>query len=85
MGAGLRSTSPPGRNETLAPRGGSPRWFPLVGSAERGGYLADGHGNSVPRFHVTWGTGPAVLAPFERQVRDAAGTGLVGLNFSGIA
>ena len=54
------------------------RWFPLVGWAERGGYLADGHGNSVPRFHVTWGTGPAVVAPFERQVRDAAGSGLVG-------
>ena len=50
------------------------RWFPLVGWAERGGYLADGHGNSVPRFHVTWGTGPAVVAPFERQVREAAGS-----------
>jgi choline dehydrogenase-like flavoprotein len=24
------------------------RWLPLVGWAERGGYLADGHGNSVP-------------------------------------
>ena len=57
------------------------RWFPLVGWAERGGYLADGHGNSVPRFHVTWGTGPAVVAPFERQVRDAAGAGLVELRF----
>ncbi len=57
------------------------RWFPLVGWAERGGYLADGHGNSVPRFHVTWGTGPAVVAPFERQVRRAADTGLVGLRF----
>ena len=34
------------------------RFFPIVGWAERGGYLADGHGNSVPRFHVTWGTGP---------------------------
>ena len=43
------------------------RWFPLVGWAERGGYLADGHGNSVPRFHVTWGTGPAVIAPFEQE------------------
>jgi uncharacterized protein len=52
------------------------RWFPLVGWAERGGYLADGHGNSVPRFHVTWGTGPAVVAPFERQVREAAAAGL---------
>ena len=57
------------------------RWFPLVGWAERGGYLADGHGNSVPRFHVTWGTGPAVVAPFARQVREAAATGLVGLRF----
>ena len=34
------------------------RWFPLVQWAERGGYTAPGHGNSVPRFHVTWGTGP---------------------------
>jgi uncharacterized protein len=57
------------------------RWFPLVGWAERGGYLADGHGNSVPRFHVTWGTGPAVIAPFERQVREAAAGGRVGLRF----
>jgi predicted oxidoreductase len=47
------------------------RFFPVVGWAERGGYLADGHGNSVPRFHVTWGTGPAVVAPFSRRVRDA--------------
>ena len=39
------------------------RWFPLVGWAERGGYLADGHGNSVPRFHVTWGTGQAWWRP----------------------
>jgi predicted oxidoreductase len=57
------------------------RWFPLVGWAERGGYLADGHGNSVPRFHVTWGTGPGVVAPFERQVRAAAAAGLVDFKF----
>ena len=57
------------------------RWFPLVAWAERGGYLADGHGNSVPRFHVTWGTGPGVLAPFERRVRDAEASGLVGFRF----
>jgi predicted oxidoreductase len=49
------------------------RWFPVVGWAERGGQLADGHGNSVPRFHVTWGTGPGVVAPFARRVRAAAG------------
>ncbi|MEM6276749.1 MAG: FAD-binding dehydrogenase [Pseudomonadota bacterium] len=40
------------------------RWFPVVGWAERGGSFADGHGNSVPRFHITWGTGPGVLKPF---------------------
>ncbi len=57
------------------------RWFPVVGWAERGGYLADGHGNSVPRFHVTWGTGPGVVAPFERRVRDAVAAGLVEFRF----
>jgi uncharacterized protein len=57
------------------------RWFPLVGWAERGGYLADGHGNSVPRFHLTWGTGPALVAPFERRVREAEASGLVGFRF----
>jgi predicted oxidoreductase len=57
------------------------RWFPLVSWAERGGYLADGHGNSVPRFHITWGTGPGLLAPFERLVRDAEASGLVGFRF----
>ena len=33
----------------------------------------DGHGNSVPRFHVTWGTGPGVVEPFVRRVRAAVG------------
>jgi len=53
------------------------RIFPVVGWAERGGGLAGGHGNSVPRFHLTWGTGPGVVAPFERRVREAVGKGLV--------
>ncbi len=57
------------------------RFFPLVGWAERGGYLADGHGNSVPRFHITWGTGPGLLAPFVRRVRAAAADGRVELRF----
>jgi predicted oxidoreductase len=57
------------------------RWFPVVGWAERGGHLADGHGNSVPRFHITWGTGPGVVAPFERRVRYAVAKGLVELRF----
>ncbi len=39
-------------------------FFPVVGWAERGGYGATGPGNSVPRFHITWGTGPGLLALF---------------------
>lgn len=57
------------------------RFFPVVGWAERGGYGAIGHGNSVPRFHVTWGTGPGVLAPFEYRVREAVKRGLIQLKF----
>lgn len=53
------------------------RVFPVVGWAERGGGLAGGHGNSVPRFHLTWGTGPGVVAPFERRVREAVAAGKV--------
>jgi predicted oxidoreductase len=57
------------------------RWFPIVGWAERGGYTATEHGNSVPRFHVTWGTGPGVIAPFVRRVREGAAKGRVSLRF----
>ncbi|HEX2074018.1 MAG TPA: FAD-binding dehydrogenase [Geodermatophilus sp.] len=57
------------------------RFFPVVGWAERGGYTATGHGNSVPRFHVVWGTGPGVVAPFARRVRAAVERGLVQLRF----
>ncbi|MEU8963692.1 FAD-binding dehydrogenase, partial [Streptomyces sp. NPDC048491] len=57
------------------------RFFPVVGWAERGGYDANGHGNSVPRFHITWGTGPGIVAPFERRVREAAARGLVRFAF----
>ncbi|NUU18306.1 FAD-binding dehydrogenase [Cellulomonas humilata] len=57
------------------------RWFPLVQWTERGGYLADGHGNSVPRFHLTWGTGPGVLEPFVRALLDARREGLVDVRF----
>ncbi len=55
------------------------RFFPVVGWAERGGALATGPGNSVPRFHIVWGTGPGVVAPFARQVRAAVDAGLVRL------
>jgi predicted oxidoreductase len=57
------------------------RFFPVVGWAERGGALATGHGNSVPRFHVTWGTGPGVIDPFLRRVRDGVSRGLVTFRF----
>lgn len=53
------------------------RFFPVVGWAERGGYLAEGHGNSVPRFHIVWGTGPGIVQPFENRVRKAMAEGLV--------
>ncbi|ANY09286.1 FAD-binding dehydrogenase [Pseudonocardia sp. HH130630-07] len=57
------------------------RWLPVVGWAERGGHLADGHGNSVPRFHLTWGTGPGVLEPFVRRVRAHAEAGRITWRF----
>lgn len=57
------------------------RWFPAVGWAERGGQGAGGPGNSVPRFHITWGTGPGVLEPFIRRVRAHAAAGRITLNF----
>ncbi|WP_050406351.1 FAD-binding dehydrogenase [Bradyrhizobium embrapense] len=57
------------------------RIFPVVGWAERGGYDAMGHGNSVPRFHVTWGTGPGIVEPFERRAREAAGNGQLVFKF----
>ena len=57
------------------------RIFPVVGWAERGGYDAMGHGNSVPRFHVTWGTGPGIVEPFERLARSAEKSGLLTFKF----
>jgi uncharacterized protein len=57
------------------------RWIPVVGWAERGGYGAIGHGNSVPRFHLTWGTGPGVLEPFVRRIRAHQRDGRVELKF----
>jgi predicted oxidoreductase len=57
------------------------RIFPIVGWAERGGYDAMSHGNSVPRFHVTWGTGPGVVEPFERRAREAETNGNLSFRF----
>jgi uncharacterized protein len=57
------------------------RFFPVVGWAERGDGRADGHGNSVPRFHITWGTGPGLVEPFARRVRAGVDARLVTLAF----
>lgn len=63
------------KREWLRERG--VRFFPIVSWAERGGYLAEGHGNSVPRFHITWGTGPGLVKPFEERVREAIQRGMI--------
>ena len=52
-------------------------FFPVVGWAERGGYTATGPGNSVPRFHITWGTGPGLVAPFQTAVESAEAQGRI--------
>jgi predicted oxidoreductase len=57
------------------------RIFPIVGWAERGGYDAMSHGNSVPRFHVSWGTGPGVVEPFVRRARQAQARGHLTFKF----
>lgn len=50
------------------------RWFPAVGWAER-------LRNRVPRFHITWGTGPGVLEPFVPRVRAHEAAGRVQFKF----
>ncbi|NSX53187.1 FAD-binding dehydrogenase [Parasulfitobacter algicola] len=57
------------------------RWFPVVGWAERGGAMAHGHGNSIPRFHVTWGTGTGVVKPFANRAYAAADAGKLSFAF----
>ncbi|MGL5930266.1 MAG: FAD-binding dehydrogenase [Dermatophilaceae bacterium] len=52
-------------------------FFPVVGWAERGDGTSSGHGNSVPRFHIPWGTGPGLVAPFEDEVREHVTAGRV--------
>ncbi len=57
------------------------RFFPVVGWAERGGYGAIGPGNSVPRFHIVWGTGPGLLAPFVHRVRQGVRRGSADIRY----
>ncbi|MGP5725959.1 FAD-binding dehydrogenase [Arthrobacter rhombi] len=57
------------------------RFFPVVGWAERGGHGASGPGNSVPRFHITWGTGPGIVEPFANKALAAVSSGLLTVRF----
>jgi predicted oxidoreductase len=57
------------------------RWFPVVGWAERGGSFATGHGNSVPRFHITWGTGEGIIEPFVLRAQEAETNGLLTFKY----
>ena len=57
------------------------RWFPVGGWAERGGSFATGHGNSVPRFHITWGTGEGIIEPFVLRAQEAETNGLLTFKY----
>ncbi|MEQ9217404.1 MAG: FAD-binding dehydrogenase [Cyclobacteriaceae bacterium] len=57
------------------------RFFPVVGWAERGGYDAQGPGNSVPRFHIVWGTGPGTVMPYAQKAYEAKKKGLLEMKF----
>ncbi|MEL7165677.1 MAG: FAD-binding dehydrogenase [Pseudomonadota bacterium] len=57
------------------------RWFPVVGWAERGGGFATDHGNSVPRFHITWGTGPGIIEHFVRRCEEHEQAGRLSFHF----
>lgn len=57
------------------------RVVPTIGWAERGSGDASGHGNSVPRFHVTWGTGPEVVRVFREPLLEAEKRGEVEFRF----
>lgn len=57
------------------------KFFPIVGWAERGDGRAAGHGNSVPRFHITWGTGPGVVEPFMKRAYEHVAAGRITLRF----
>ncbi|APT93490.1 FAD-binding dehydrogenase [Corynebacterium phocae] len=55
--------------------------LPTIGWAERGSGDAAGHGNSAPRFHLTWGTGPEVVRVFREPLEQAEHEGKVEFHF----
>lgn len=68
-----------GMEKYLKDRGAG--FLSTVSWAERGDGTADGHGNSVPRFHITWGAGPEVVRVFAEPVQEAAKKGIVEFKF----
>ena len=56
-------------------------FFPVVGWAERGDGRAEGHGNSVPRFHIVWGPGPGIVGAFEKTLREHEAAGRIEFRF----
>ena len=57
------------------------RVLPMPGWAERGDGRAGGHGNSVPRFHMTWGVGPELGARLSGAGRGRRAARLVEFAF----
>lgn len=57
------------------------KFFPVVGWAERGDGKAYGHGNTVPRFHIPWGTGTGLIKPFVEKAYEAQKKGLLQFGF----
>lgn len=55
--------------------------LPTVGWAERGSGDSAGHGNSVPRFHLTWGTGPEVVRVFREPLEQCEKEGKIEFRF----
>ena len=54
------------------------RFFPVVNWAERGNF---GDGNSVPRFHLTWGTGKALVQAVWGAIESHPRRGALDLRF----
>jgi predicted oxidoreductase len=53
-------------------------FFPAVNWTERGYFVP---GNSVPRFHVAWGTGEGIVAPLVARLREHVAAGRLALHF----
>src|SRR5438876_758404 len=69
------------RDDDHWPRQWAEAYVAFAAGEKRDWLHAMGHGNSVPRFHVTWGTGPGIVEPFERRAREAQKNGRLAFKF----